>query len=148
MPMGKRTVLSLPKKDEELLLKFIRSGEAKARSHLRAEVLLMLHNGLSATDIKNMFGYDYGSTRRILKKYHEGGLDHALFEQPRPGRPQKITPAERAKITALACTKAPDGRSRWTLNLLRDTAIELKYVESVSRSQIARILKKTSQNLI
>ena len=144
MAMGKRTVLSLSREDEEVLLKFIRSGKAKARSHLRAEVLLMLHNGLCASDIKKMFGYDYGSTRRILKKYHEGGLNNALFEKPRSGRPQKITPEERAKITALACTEAPKGQSRWTLNLLRDKSVELKYVESVSRSQIARILKKTN----
>lgn len=148
MPMGKRSVLTLSKKDEKLLLKFIRSGKTNARTHLRAEVLLMLHNGLCAAEITKMFGYAHTSTARVMKRYKEGGLDNALFDRARPGRPLKITAEERAKITALACTKAPSGRGRWTLNLLQEKSVELKYVESISRSQIARILKKTNSNPI
>lgn len=142
--MGKKHVLVLKEKDEKLLLKFIKSGDGKARAHLRAEILLMVHSGLSGVQIYKMFGYAESSTARTLKNYREEGLDGALFDKPRSGRPLKITEEESAKITALACTKAPSGRSRWTLNLLQEKSVELKYVESVSRSQIARILKKTN----
>ncbi|MBV7328324.1 hypothetical protein KFU94_08700 [Chloroflexi bacterium TSY] len=51
----------------------------------------------------------------------------------------------RAKITALACTKGPDGRSRWTLRLLATTAVELKFVEDISHETVSEILKKRTE---
>lgn len=80
----------------------------------------------------------------ILRRYKQGGLEAALNEKPRSGTPAKFTGKEKAKITALACSTPPDGRSRWTLRLLSDRAVELDLVDSISHDTVARILKKTS----
>jgi hypothetical protein len=66
-----------------------------------------------------------------------------LFDQPRSGRPPEIDGAQRAKVTALACSDPPAGYARWSLRLLADKAVELAYVEHISHTQVAEILKKT-----
>jgi putative transposase len=65
-----------------------------------------------------------------------------LSEQPRSGRPLQITGDERAKLTALACSKAPDGSSKWSLRLLAGKAVELGYCHQLSAASAHAILKK------
>lgn len=79
---------------------------------------------------------------RIRQRFVEKGLD-AVDEKPRSGRPPGISGEERAKVTALACSKAPEGFGRWTLRLLADKVVELDLVDSISHSTIGEILKKT-----
>ena len=82
--------------------------------------------------------------RRFLSK----GLDAALYDRPRSGKPSKIDGPARAKITALACSKAPTGHARWTLRLLADKAVELGFCESISHETVKEVLKKTDSNRI
>jgi transposase len=77
------------------------------------------------------------------QKYHAVGLN-MLFDQPRAGRPPAIDGAQRAKVTALACSDPPAGYARWSLRLLAGKAVELAYVEHISHTQVAEILKKTT----
>ncbi|GAB2583163.1 helix-turn-helix domain-containing protein [Spirosoma areae] len=70
----------------------------------------------------------------------------ALSEKPRPGQPSKFDKATQAHLTALVCSEAPDGRSRWTLRLLAERLVELRLVESVSHQAVGEQLKKTSLN--
>jgi transposase len=63
--------------------------------------------------------------------------------QVHPSRPRKFDGEAEARLVQLACSRAPDGRSQWTLALLADKLVELKVFESVSRSAICRVLKKT-----
>lgn len=142
--MPKKIPFVLSDNDYATLKRFISSGNAKARQIIRAEILLMLHNQLTGGDIYRLFGWVETTTSRIKLKYLAGGIDNAIIDNIRSGRPQKITTNERAKITALACSTPPKGHGRWTLSLLHDKSIELKLVRSVSRSHVARILKKTS----
>lgn len=79
---------------------------------------------------------------RIRQRFVEKGLG-AVDEKPRSGRPPGISGEERAKVTALACSKAPEGFGRWTLRLLADKVVELDLVDSISHSTIGEILKKT-----
>jgi len=67
-----------------------------------------------------------------------------LIDEPRTGRPIRIDGTMRAKITALACSETPDGRAKWSLQLLADKAVELELVETISPSKVRQILKKTS----
>ena len=76
-------------------------------------------------------------------QYREKGLK-MLEDQPRPGRSIKISGEQRAKITALACSKPPEGYARWHLRLLADKAVELGYCEAISHTEVASILKKTN----
>lgn len=65
-----------------------------------------------------------------------------LRDKPRSGRPLEIDGAQQAKLTALACSKAPDGRSQWSLRLLAGKAVELEYCAHLSHNQAGIILKK------
>ena len=77
------------------------------------------------------------------KKREISGFKAALADKPRSGKPSVIKPEEKARITALACSDAPEGFARWTLRLLADKAVEMGYIESISHMEVSRILKKT-----
>jgi transposase len=82
----------------------------------------------------------------VKRRFLASGFEAALSDQPRSGRPPSIDGKQRAKITALACSKPPQGRARWTLRLLADKVVELGYCESLSHTQARRILKKTNSS--
>src|SRR5437879_13599141 len=82
---------------------------------------------------------------RVRKQRVEDGLE-AVYS-----RKQRATPSfspifdgeKEAKQIALACSKPPKGRARWTLRLLENKVVELGIVERASDSTIGRTLKKT-----
>jgi transposase len=82
----------------------------------------------------------------IKRRYLSKGFDVALYDRPRSGKPPKIDGAARAKITALACSKAPSGHARWTLRLLADKVVELGFCESISHETVKEVLKKTGSS--
>jgi hypothetical protein len=79
----------------------------------------------------------------------EEGLEAALERKARekPSREVVFDGAFEARLIALACSEAPEGRQRWTVRLLADKAVELKYAESVSHMTVQRVLKKMNLNL-
>ena len=83
---------------------------------------------------------------RTRRRYVEEGLEASLRERPRPGARPKLGPKERAYVVALACTKPPEGRLRWTLQLLAERVVELQLVPDVSDETIRRLLKRTSSS--
>jgi transposase len=76
-------------------------------------------------------------------KYTTLGL-RSLDDAPRSGRPLEIDGTARAKLTALACSDAPDGHARWSLRLLAEKAVESGLCEHVSHTLVRDVLKKTS----
>ena len=70
-----------------------------------------------------------------------------MSEKPRSGAPTKIDGKIQAKITMLACSEPPDGRSKWTLNLLADKLVEMEIVDSISNMTVQRVLKKMNLSL-
>ena len=86
--------------------------------------------------------------QNIKEKYLESGIDNALYDKPRPGAPTLFNGKARAKITSLACTKAPEGYAKWSLRLLAEKAAELDIVDDISHNHVGIILKKTKQNHI
>jgi transposase len=82
----------------------------------------------------------------IKRRYLEEGFDSALQDKPRSGKPPRILGDARAKITALACSTAPEGHARWTLRLLADRAVKLGFVDSISHNGVKQILKKTGSD--
>jgi hypothetical protein len=83
----------------------------------------------------------------IRKKFVGGGLDNALYDQPRPGQTPKITGEIEAQLTMLACSVPPEGKARWTLQMLADKLVELKLVDSISDVAIMHRLKKMNLSL-
>lgn len=141
--MPKIIEFQLIEKDYDYLMNFLKKGKAFVREVKRAEVLLLLHNKFETIDIVYTLGVSQPTVTRVRQNYLKGGLEKALYDSKRTGSPRKFSTSDRAKITALACSKAPDGYAKWSLSLLADKLIELKYVESISKAQVGRILKKT-----
>ena len=89
---------------------------------------------------------NYNTVAGWRDRYAEHGLDAGLYDKPRSGRPIEIDGAARAKITALACTPAPEGHARWKLSMLAEKAVELEYCEHISGTHVGTLLKKTNSN--
>ena len=109
-----------------------------------AKILLLADEGKKDKEIAERVEVSVGTVERIRKRYGQEGLEAAVNEKPRSGRPIGISAQTRAKVTALACTKAPEGRSKWTLRLLADKVVELEYIDSISYQSVRNILKKTN----
>ena len=114
----------------------------------RARILLMAHESKTDTHIIDNLTVARNTIRTVRSRYIKGGLKLALNERPRSGAPEKFTGRQRAKITAIACSEAPEGRSRWTLRLIADKVVELGISEEISYKTVERTLKKTNLSLI
>lgn len=110
---------------------------------MRARVLDLLDRGHHPTGIAATLGVSVATVFNIKRRYLANGLDAALIDKPRSGKPTTIDGTARAKITALACSTAPNGHARWTLRLLADKAVEFGFVEEISHTTVKEILKKT-----
>lgn len=128
------------------LKNILRRGSAAARTLTRARVLDLLHRRQHPDQVADTLQLSGASVFNIKRRYLEAGLDAALFDKHRPGRPATIDGQMRAKITALACSSAPKGHTSWTLRLLADRAVELGFVESISHTAVRKILKKTASS--
>src|SRR3989338_4115954 len=145
--MRKKNLVKLKLNDQKLLEQFITKGSQKARTITRAQILLMANDGKADTQIIEALGTARNTIRTVRYRYVNQGLEAAVNEQPRPGAPEKITGRNRAKISAIACSRPPEGRSRWTLRLIADTMVELNMVDNISHHTVQRVLKKTNLSL-
>jgi transposase len=141
----KKEHVQLSESDRTYLETQLKKGSLPARKYKRALALLELGRGRTFTEVAQIVGVVIQSVSIWAKKYKETGLDF-LTDKPKPGRPIVIDGLQRAKITALACSQAPEGYERWSLRLLADKAVQLEIVEEISYMEVSRILKKTNCN--
>lgn len=113
----------------------------------RANILLLLHKSKSALEITDFLDVGRNTVSRTKQKFLRQGIHAALEEEPRPGQPVKYTPKHEAEIIALACSNAPSGRTRWTLELLKSTLKKQKGFKTLNKESIRLMLKKTNVNL-
>lgn len=139
----KKEHLHLSDDDREALDALVSKGQSSARSYKRAIALLELDRGKTITAVAETLGVTHNTIRSLRDNYKQRGLK-CLQDAHRSGRPVVIDGEVRAKITALACSDAPEGHARWDLRLLADKAVELEYCESISHTQVRTILKKTN----
>ena len=144
----KQFLVQLSAHERERLQGIIRSGKHKARKITRCRILLLADgpNGKTDQEIVDALNVCLATIFGIRRRYSQEGLESAIGERPRSGQPPKFKGKAAAKITAIACSKPPAGRAKWTLRLLADRAVELKLVDSISHQSIDNILKKTSSN--
>ena len=126
-------------------------GQIKVRQLRRMQVLLLAdenqaQGGKTDREIAEQLGIAPATVVRTRRRYVEQGLEAALSEQARSGRPPTLSGQTRAQITALACSTPPEGYGRWSLRLLADKAVELDFVEQVSYVTVRDILKKTNSS--
>lgn len=138
--------IKLSNDDLSSLKTILRRGNSPARTQTRARALDLLHRGHHPDSVAETLQVSGATVFNIKRRYLEAGLDAALFDRQRTGRPPSIDGKMRAQITALACSRAPDGHACWTLRLLADKAVGLGFVETISHTAVRKILKKTSSS--
>jgi putative transposase len=121
----------------------IAKGNLSAKTFKRATGLLELDRGKTLEAVAETLGVSRITVMAWRNRYRKQGLK-CLHDAPRSGRPVVIDGKQRAKITALACSEAPEGHTRWSLQLLAEKVVELGYCEKISRTQVGKILKKTN----
>jgi putative transposase len=129
--------------DKEELSRMLHRSDLTSKVFKRVSALLELHKGKSIEEVRKVLGLTYPTVAKLIDSYEQKGLE-CLKDKKQPGRPPGISGQQRAAITALACSEAPEGHSRWTLRLLADKVVELDFCESISHMQVGRILKKTN----
>lgn len=149
----KRYVVELTSEEREQLRKLVRTGKAAAYRRRHAEVLLKADvgpGGSAWTDREIAGALDVGTAtvERLRKRFVTEGMEAALGRRKSSHVSLRRLDGEgEARLIALACSKAPKGRNRWTLRLLAGRMVALEYVESLSKSTVHRVLKKTNLSL-
>ncbi len=148
----KRYVVELTERERTSLRALVEKGKVAALKRQHAQILLKVDEGKfgpSWTDERAAEALDVhpNTVRGIRQRLVEEGLEAALNrkkQKNRGARPPKLDGAGEARLIALACGPPPEGRARWTLQLLADTVIELGIVEEpISYQTVWERLKKT-----
>jgi len=146
--MEKRYIVNLTRAERAGLEQLVARERVSGLKRLRASVLLKADDDLTDAEIAEELGVGVRTVARVRQRCVERGVEECLERKPQdnPSRPRKFDGQAEARLVLLACSEPPDGRARWTLSLMADKMVELKFFESVSRSAIHRVLKKTKQS--
>ncbi|AGX87361.1 helix-turn-helix domain-containing protein [Candidatus Symbiobacter mobilis] len=121
-------------------------GVHRSREVNRAHILSCLDRGIPESQILDVLGVGRTAVWRTRAAYLQGGVDLALFDLERCGRPRQYDTDAQARVTALACSTPPAGRQRWTMLELERVARQEPGLQGVSRETVRRMLKKTTSN--
>jgi transposase len=100
----------------------------------------MLDRGMTLGAVAEALGTYPREVSRVARRYEEGGLQHALTEEPRPGGQSKLDSVQEAALVALVCGPPPEGRARWTVRLLTEQAVKRGVIDSVGRETVRMVL--------
>ena len=145
--------IKLTSSEVEELLAVINKGSHTTQTFRAAYVLLNCDEGnhsqkVTNEQISNVLRIGMRTIDRIKKKFIEEGLEASL-ERRKTTRiyEPKIDGEAEAKLVSLCCSSPPAGFAKWSLRLLADKMVELKYVESISHVAIGNVLKKMNLSL-
>jgi len=142
----RQTELHLNKRDRAIVEEVRSQGVHHSREVNRAHMLAALDQGVPQEQILAVLGVGRTALWRTRAAYLQGGLELALFDVPRAGRPRQYDTDVEARITALACSAPPQGRRRWTLVELERAARREPGLGEPSRETVRRMLKKTTSS--
>ena len=129
----------------------VRSGKAQARTLTKARVLLLTDYStgqhMTDEDIAAILQVSMPTIGRVRRRCLADGIDTAVHDRSRSGKPPKITGDLEAQLIVLACSDPPEGHNQWTLRLLADKMVALGYFESISHVAISKRLKKMPLSL-
>ncbi len=138
----KKYLGTLSAEERTQLEQLLRGGKVATRKATRARILLKAADGWSDQRIAEALNVGRATVERTRQRFVEENLA-ALDERPRPGNKPKLDAKAEARLIAEACSAAPEGRERWTLQLLADRVVPLKLADSYSSEAVRRVLKKT-----
>jgi transposase len=122
------------------LVAMVLGGKGKVRRLKRAQILLAADKGSTDEEIARNVAVGTSTVYRTKQRFVEEGLERALTELPRPGAERKLGVVDESLLVAVACSKPPDGRACWTLQLLADEMVRLTVHDSISDETIRRRL--------
>ena len=138
MNLRYRVELSQAERDE--LKALLSGGRHAVRKVKRAQILLAADAGASDEEIATSLGVGGSTVYRTKRRFVLGNLELALREEPRPGAERKLSGKEEALLVATTCSSPPEGRARWTLDLLAGAMVRLTEHDSISRDTVRRRL--------
>ena len=133
-------IVELSAAEREQLQAMVSAGSCAVRKLKRAQVLLAAERGAGDAQVASMVGVGTSTVYRTKRRLVEEGLEAALSELPRPGAARKLTGQEDALLVAIACSAPPQGRARWTLELLADALVQCTEHSTLSRETVRRRL--------
>lgn len=148
--------IRLSTEERRQLKEIVSKGVSPARVQTRARVLLMAAERSvgsrggerrrvnSNQAIADALQISARTVSRVRQRFMIGGLESALYDRARAGRPVEIDGEAEAKLVMLACSAPPEGRKHWTLQLLADQMVVLGYAEHISDTWVMKRLKKTN----
>ncbi|MEM9070962.1 MAG: IS630 family transposase [Myxococcota bacterium] len=140
--MNIKYIVELSEAERETLQAFVDNGSKLARKVKRAQILLAADQGYRDKDIADVVGVGTSTVYRVKKRFVERPFDEVLLDGPRPGRRRKLTGKEEAWLVATACSKPPEGRAKWTMQLLADAFVLMTDHESLSGETVRRLLRE------
>ena len=140
--MNVRYRVELNQEERDQLHKMLSGGRHAARKLKRAQILLAADAGESDDAIAANISVGGSTVYRTKRRFVEGNLELALSEQPRPGATRKLSGKEQALLVATACSSPPQGRARWTLELLAGEMVKLTEHRELSRETVRRRLEE------
>jgi len=152
--MAPRYRVTLTQEERDQLEALTRSGKIAAAKFVHARALLLCDAGphgdpWKVADVAQALGVTSRTIEHLKARFVEEGIEAALERKPSTRVPPiTFDGAFDARLTALACSPAPEGRVRWTVRLLAEKVVELKIAPTVSTMSIQRSLKKTNLSLI
>ena len=149
MHRNKIYIVRLTDEEGETIEGITGKGNNKAYKIKHAYILLQADNktrNLSDKEIAKNLGCHLNTVKEVRKRYVEEGIEAALDrkEQKKPSRSKKLDGRGEAQLIALSCSKAPEGRGKWTMQLLADEMITLAIVDDISAETVRTTLKKTN----
>ena len=144
--MEKKYHVDLTPKQRKDLRKMVRVGRNKAKAISRAHILLKSDEGKTDREIAELLYIDEETVKRTRQRFWDGGLELAINGQAYPLPEPMLTEKQEAYLVALACSDAPEGYSKWTIEMLRDRMVEDGQIETVSNEKIRLTLKKTTSS--
>ena len=142
--------ITLTKTEHEQLIDIVSKGVHSSQLYRTAYILLNCDEGkygekIIGEKISKVLKVSMRMIDRVKQRFVEEGFESCLERKPSSGPKEKKVDGDlEAHLIALSCSKAPAGFSRWSLRMLADKAVELKYAESISYETIRRVLKKTN----
>lgn len=138
------TPFVLSEADQATLHQLVSKGKESVRKLNRVRALQFSHQGQHPEQISTLLGMSVATVYNLRRRYREEGLERAINEKARPGQPRKVTQQVEAQITQIACSQAPDGRTRWTASLINERLVKLQI--HIDDESVRLALKKASSN--
>lgn len=148
-----RYKVTLTKDERDQLVALIGKGKHTSQEYRNACILInsdesTLGKKITSEHIAQVLQINTKTVERVKQRFVEEGFESCIERKPYPNKgPIKTDGDFEAHLVALSCSKAPKGYARWSLRLLADKMVELKYTDSISHETVRRVLKKTKSNL-